>query len=154
MQSDYTVVMQERTCVFCGDSALRLRTIFADELAFAFPTNIPITPGHTLIAPVRCVRTFDELTSEEQCALFSLRARVGRALKAAFGAEGFHFAWNEGETAGQSVPHFHLHIVPRKAGDCGITEYEPRKFLYRPGSREPSPEAELQAVAEKIKKAL
>jgi diadenosine tetraphosphate (Ap4A) HIT family hydrolase len=56
--------------------------------------------------------------------------------------------------AGQSVPHFHLHIVPRKQGDEGITEYEPRKFLYRPGSRETTPEEELRAVAEQIKKAI
>ena len=76
------------------------------------------------------------------------------ALKKIFGAEGFHFAWNEGAIAGQSVPHLHLHIVPRRVGDGGITEFEPRKFLYRPGSREPSPEYELRAVAEEVRKAL
>ena len=121
---------------------------------FAFPTNIPITPGHTLIAPIRCVSSFDDLTTEEVQALFVARKKVALALKKAVGAEGFHFAWNEGAVAGQSVPHFHLHVVPRKTGDTGITEYEPRKFLYRPGSRESSPEAEMQAVAEEIRKDL
>lgn len=66
-------------------------------------------------------------------------------------AEGFNFAWNEGKDYGQSVPHFHLHVVPRSPGDEGITEYEPRKFLYRPGSREDSPETELAAVAAEIR---
>lgn len=56
--------------------------------------------------------------------------------------------------AGQTVPHFHLHIVPRKQGDAGILEYEPRKFLYRPGSREEGPEAELQSVAAQIRAVL
>ena len=68
--------------------------------------------------------------------------------------EGFNFAWNDGPIAGQSVPHFHLHVLPRKQGDTGITEYEPRQFLYRPGSREASPEAELAAIAKMIQEHL
>lgn len=56
-----------------------------------------------------------------------------------------------GENAGQTVPHFHLHIVPRKSGDAGILEYEPRVFLYRPGTRAISPSEELQQTAELIK---
>lgn len=141
-------------CPFCAKPEIKERTILEDTFVFAFPTNIPITPGHTLIAPVRCVSSFDDLTFEEAQALFSARRKIVGALKLAFGAEGFHFAWNEGEAAGQSVPHFHLHIVPRKAGDTGITEYEPRKFLYRPGSRESSPESELQMVSQLLKKSL
>ena len=104
-----------------------------------------------MIAPVHCVSFFDDLTNEEVKALFSMQKRIAGALRKSFGAEGFHFAWNEGAVAGQSVPHFHLHIVPRKKGDAGIIKYEPRKFLYRPGSREPSPEKELQAIAQHIK---
>lgn len=107
-----------------------------------------------LVCPVRCVSTMSELTDEERLALFSLREKVTSALKRGVGAEGFNCAWNENEVAGQDVPHVHLHVVPRKKGDTGITEYEPRKFLYRPGSREPSQEGELQAVSEMIKRAL
>ena len=143
-----------KNCVFCAGPEIREREIFRDNLVFVFPTNIPITPGHTLICPTRCVATFDELTADEVRSLFAMRGCIANALRKAFGAEGFHFAWNEGEAAGQSVPHFHLHIVPRKTGDAGITEYEPRKFLYRSGSREPSLEKELQAVAKEIKSAL
>ena len=102
------------------------------------------------MAPIRCVAKFDEMSADEISAIFELRVKILPVLKKLFGAEGFHFAWNEGKVAGQSVPHFHLHIVPRKAGDEGVTEYEPRKFLYRPGNREASPEAELRAVSEMI----
>ncbi|MBI4150334.1 hypothetical protein HY488_02940, partial [Candidatus Woesearchaeota archaeon] len=56
--------------------------------------------------------------------------------------------------AGQNISHLHLHIIPRKGGDAGITDYEPRKFLYRPGSRETSPENELRDVAALIRRAL
>lgn len=149
----YTMTMKKK-CVFCTRPEIQKRIVIRNKLAFAFPTNIPITPGHTLVAPVRCIATFDDLTNGEVKALLSLRKQVADALKRVFNAEGFHFVWNEGKAAGQSLPHFHLHIVPRKQGDTGITEYEPRKFLYRPGSRESSPEKELQAVARKIKEEL
>lgn len=83
-----------------------------------------------------------------------LKDHVCDGLKKAFNAEGFNFAWNAGEHAGQTVPHFHLHIVPRKKGDAGILQYEPRVFLYRPGSRAVSPAEELEQTAELVKNCL
>jgi diadenosine tetraphosphate (Ap4A) HIT family hydrolase len=142
------------TCVFCTLPEIKYHTIKRNELAWAFLTNIPITPGHSLVIPVRHVETFEELTDAERVAIFDLVAEVKEALRKTFGAEGFNHAWNEGAAAGQAVSHFHLHIVPRTQGDAGITEYEPRKFLYRPRSREVTPEAELQAVAKEIKRSL
>jgi diadenosine tetraphosphate (Ap4A) HIT family hydrolase len=130
------------------------RIIIQNNLAYAFPTNIPIVPGHVLVVPKRVVPTFEDMNLEEREAVFDLATKLKQALQRVFGATGFNEAWNEGESAGQAVAHFHLHIVPRKEGDAGITEYEPRKFLYRPGSREETPEAELSAVVELIKKSL
>ena len=138
-------------CQFCDNPDVLGRTIYRDGLVWAFPTNIPIVPGHILICPVRCVAEFDSLTNEELAAIKILLIKIKSSLKNIFGAEGFHCVWNEGEVAGQSVKHFHLHIVPRKFGDEGITEYEPRKFLYRPGSRNISPDEELQEVAQLVK---
>ncbi|HVO28509.1 MAG TPA: HIT family protein [Candidatus Paceibacterota bacterium] len=137
-------------CVYCTLPEIKARMIKSNGLAWAFLTNIPITPGHTLVAPVRHVQKFKELTDDEKAAIFKLMEEVKGALGELFGAEGFHHAWNEERIAGQSIPHFHLHIVPRKQGDEGITEYEPRKFLYRPGSRETTPEAELQDISKQI----
>lgn len=133
---------------------MRSVAIAQDKLAWAFLTNIPITPGHTLIAPVRHTASLESLTDAEVASIRALAKTVAHALKETFGAEGFNYAWNEGVAAGQSIPHFHLHVVPRKKGDAGITEYEPRKFLYRPGSREKTPEEELREVADLIKKNL
>lgn len=142
------------SCTFCVLPEIKERALIKNNLAWAFLTNIPITPGHLLIAPVRCVKTFSDLTPMEVAAVFELRKKLVPVLKKVFGAEGYHFAWNEGVAACQNVPHFHMHMVPRKKGDGGITEAEPRKFLYRPGSRENSPEAELRKVAEMIRSAL
>ncbi|MCC2631026.1 MAG: Diadenosine tetraphosphate (Ap4A) hydrolase [Candidatus Paceibacter sp.] len=141
-------------CAFCEIPEIKERTIVKNDLAWAFPTNIPIVPGHVLISPIRCVADFSDLTPEEISAIFDLRSKLEHALKKSFEAEGFNYAWNQGKLAGQSVPHFHLHMLPRKTGDAGIYEYEPRKFLYRPGEREASPEAELKAVSELIAQSL
>jgi len=139
-------------CTFCDNPAIKQRVIAENTLAFSFLTNIPIVPGHILIVPRRCISKYGDLSTDERVSIEKLRDEVTRALSLAFGTTGFNFAWNEGETAGQGVPHFHLHIVPRKEGDSGITEYEPRKFLYRPGSRAISPDTELDDVTEIIKK--
>ncbi len=111
----------------------------------------PLFKLQILIISVRHVARFADLTPVEQRAIFSVLEKTKQALKKEFRAQGFNFAWNEGEWAGQSIPHFHLHVLPRKIGDTGITKYEPRKFLYRPGSREVSPESELKIVSNLIK---
>src|SRR5271168_2673767 len=99
-------------CAFCTLPELKNRTIVRDDFAWAFLTNIPITPGHTLVAPVRHVQKFEDLTDDERAAIFKMTMKIKTVLKEAFGAEGFHYAWNEEKVAGQSVPHFHLHVVP------------------------------------------
>lgn len=138
-------------CAYCELPEIKERTIIENDLAWAFPTNIPIVPGHVLIAPKRCVALFDELTDDERGAIFDLQSELRTALIKTFDAEGFNYAWNEGKLAGQSVPHFHLHMLPRRTGDTGITEYEPRQFLYRTGEREASQEEELKKVARIIR---
>ncbi|MDB5183331.1 MAG: histidine triad protein [Candidatus Saccharibacteria bacterium] len=138
----------DKTSIFTTLPEIPGRVIADNDKAFAFLTNIPITPGHTLIAPKRVVATVNELTSEEMAAMHALLLAVKVALTDYFGAEGFNYAWNEGAQFGQSVPHFHLHVVPRSTGDDGITDYEPRKYLYRPGDRDASPEEQLAALAQ------
>ena len=142
-------------CPFCEYNNVKNITVIENDLAFAFPTNIPIVPGHILVCPKRHVKYYEDLTGEEKVAIEELRHELKKALKKTFGAEGFNYAWNEDKAGGQSVSHFHLHVVPRKEGDTGIYDYEPRKFLYRPGPREVStPQAELIEVAKLIKKVL
>ncbi len=127
--------------------------VFAETThSFAFLANIPITPGHSLVAPRRIVATVDELAPEELTDLFALVKQVKTVLRQAVGAQGFNCAWNEGRAYGQSVPHLHIHIVPRTQGDAGITQYEPRQFLYRPGSRAESPTTELADLAQHMRK--
>jgi len=144
----------DNSCVYCTKPEIKAREIVGNDLAWAFPTNIPIVPGHVLIAPRRCVAKYEGLTNEEKNDIEELRLKIIESLKKTFQAEGFNYAWNENKVAGQSIHHFHLHVLPRKIGDEGITEYEPRKFLYRPGSREDTPEDELIEIVKQIKENL
>ena len=120
-------------CTYCTNQDVKKRIIIKNKLAFAFPTYIPITPGHVLICPIRCVKMADELSNDELKAIFDLRKKLNKALTKAFSVNGFNYAWNEGDSAGQDIPHFHLHMVPRKKGDTDIYEYDQRKFIYLPG---------------------
>jgi len=141
-------------CPYCTLPEIKDRKIVENDLAWAFLGNMPIVPGHTLVIPKRCVAKYEDLTKKEKEAIEELRTKIVGSLRKTFGAQGFNFAWNDEKLAGQSVPHFHLHIIPRKEGDAGIYEYEPRKFLYRPGERETSTEEELKEVSKLIIKNL
>ncbi|MFA6459185.1 MAG: HIT domain-containing protein [Candidatus Paceibacterota bacterium] len=143
-----------KNCPYCSLPEIKERKVNENDLAWSFPTNIPITPGHMLIVPKRCIARYEDLTEEEKASIEALRVGILTALKKVFGSEGFNFAWNDGKMAGQSVPHFHLHVVPRKTGDSGVCEYEPRQFIYRPGERKTSPEEELRAVRDLIRAVL
>lgn len=133
-------------CAFCDLEDVKDREICRNDLAWAFPTNMPIVPGHILICPLRCVDKIDGLTPLEISAIFDLLLTIKFAISKEFRSEGFNFAWNEGSMAGQSVAHLHLHVVPRFTGDSGIYKYEPREFLYRPGIRQVSAELELKNI--------
>lgn len=142
-------------CPFCENTDVKERMIIQNEYAFAFPTNTPIVPGHILICPKRHIQYYEDATVDEKKAIEDLRSKMKIALKKAFGAEGYNYAWNEEKIGGQSVPHFHLHIVPRKNDDEGVYGYEPREFLYRPGPRTvASPNEELFEIVHILKNIL
>lgn len=139
-------------CPFCEKPEIKERTIIENNFAFAFPALMSIVPWHILICPKRCVKDFYDLTEEERQSIFEIMQTITKALKELVWAEWFNYARNEWDMAWQSVPHFHLHVLPRKTWDTWITEYEPRKFLYRPGSRAESPQEELLEISRQLQK--
>lgn len=134
-----------------NNSEIKDRLIFENDLVFAFPSNMPIVPGHTLICPKRIVSDINNLNQNELLAIFDLQEKLKNSMTRAFGAQGFNYAWNEGKLAGQTVNHLHLHILPRKENDNGVMNYEPREFLYRPRERSVSSKEELNGIAFLIK---
>jgi histidine triad (HIT) family protein len=152
LNSTYTYYME---CAFCQNPEVESRIVIKNELAFSFPTYTPIVPGHLLITPIRHVQYYEDLTQDEKNAMEEIRVTLKHALQKVFAAEGFNYAWNENEVGGQSVPHVHLHVLPRKEGDAGIHQYDPGKFLYRPSSNRPIlPSEELTQVSIEIRNAI
>lgn len=77
----------------------------------------PVLPGHSLVIPKRHVESMFELTEEETGEFMQLGRQVARLLSIVFNTDAFDWAVQEKEAAGQSVPHLHMHVVPRKIGD-------------------------------------
>lgn len=73
----------------------------------------PVVPGHVLLSPKRVVARFAELSPEEVADLWTLAQRVGAAIEPHFGASSLTLAIQDGPQAGQTVPHVHVHILPR-----------------------------------------
>lgn len=87
---------------------------YETSLCYGIVNLKPIVPGHVLIIPKRvCVRIAD-LTSEEMSDLFSVVQRVGPVIEKYYGGDALNIAVQDGKAAGQSVPHVHVHILPRK----------------------------------------
>lgn len=89
----------------------------SNELAFAFFDANPASPGHILVVPRRVVASWFETSPEEQEALLELVSVVKQQLDARFHPDGYNVGFNDGEAAGQTVFHLHLHVIPRYRGD-------------------------------------
>lgn len=85
---------------------------------YVVPDGFPVTPLHYLIIPVRhCADYFDMTVQERHDADTALQAVRERVLQADDTVAGFNIGWNCGAAAGQTVPHAHGHLIPRRAGD-------------------------------------
>lgn len=90
---------------------------YRSTLSAAFVNLRPIVPGHVLVIPQRVVVRLEDLTNDEYVDLFQSVRTVQNALKDHYKATGFNVAVQDGRVAGQSVPHVHVHILPRTDGD-------------------------------------
>ena len=77
----------------------------------------PLLPGHVLVSPRRATPRLSDLTSTELADLFLTVQRVGRMIERVYNATSLNIAIQDGADAGQSVPHLHTHIIPRKKAD-------------------------------------
>jgi histidine triad (HIT) family protein len=91
--------------------------VHQDEVCVAFLDINPITEGHTLVVPRQSVATLDELDPGTRHHLWNVVQRIGRAQRQGLGSRAQHLLVNDGKAASQTVPHVHIHVIPRYAGD-------------------------------------
>ncbi len=84
---------------------------------FIIKDRFPVSPGHMLIISKSEKSDFFELDEQERSELFDLILQVKEIIKVSFKPDGYNIGMNCGETAGQTVMHFHCHIIPRYKGD-------------------------------------
>jgi len=121
-------------CPFCR--RIEEEDIFASSpLALAFPDAYPLSPGHMLVVPRRHEPAFFDLTPAEHGQMLTLASELHGLLVEELGFDGVNLGVNCGELAGQTVPHAHLHFIPRYRGDVaepagGIRWILPDKARY------------------------
>lgn len=115
-----------------------------NELAFAIFDRFPVSPGHVLVITRRVVENWWQASEAEQRALMSLVNDVKCALDERFRPTGYNVGFNAGASAGQTVPHLHVHVIPRYDGDVadprgGVRHAIPTKGNYLAAVRSGSP---------------
>jgi diadenosine tetraphosphate (Ap4A) HIT family hydrolase len=122
-------------CPFCNLDPSR-EIITESELVFAIYDKYPVNKGHALIIPKRHCSNYFELTAEEQLACWQLVNELKTVLTERYNPDGFNIGININEDAGQTIPHVHIHLIPRYKGDItqpegGVRGVIPEKRLYR-----------------------
>jgi len=102
-------------CPFCTLTESRIRV--QAELAVAVDDAYPVSPGHTLVVPRRHVGSYFQLDEAERLALSRMMDTVQRDLAARMKPDAYTIGINDGPAAGQSIPHVHIHLIPRYRGD-------------------------------------
>jgi diadenosine tetraphosphate (Ap4A) HIT family hydrolase len=102
-------------CPFCEPSADR---ILIERKHFRILRDgYPISPGHILIVPMRHVARWEETSQSEQRALIEAIELAQAEIREQRRPDGFNIGINDGVAAGQTIPHLHIHVIPRYAGD-------------------------------------
>jgi len=117
--------------------------LFEDEHTLAFMDIMPQAEGHALVIPKEAATTLFELSDAAAAACMATVRRIGNAQKKSLGAEGIVLMQLNGEAAGQTVPHFHIHVIPGSIAD-----------LRRPHAAVMADMPHLKAVAERISGAI
>lgn len=110
--------MTTNNCVQFGRFQLPPSQVFFEtDLVRGIVNLKPIVPGHVLVIPKRVVKRFGEMTQEEVVDLWTSVHKIGPMLEKYHGCSALNIAIQDGVASGQSVPHVHVHILPRKEGD-------------------------------------
>lgn len=111
--------MMDDNCIFCklANGVFPVNSIYEDEQFNVILDNAPVTKGHALILPKQHYKNIYEIPEKTASDAFVLAKKLTEYMTDKLNADGFNLLQNNNEAAGQSVPHFHLHLIPRYEGD-------------------------------------
>ena len=126
----------ESPCPFCCIDKTRIEV--ENEHAFWIRDGFPVSPGHSLIIPKRHLGSYFDATADEHAALLGLLLHAKVTLATELHPDGYNIGINDGAAAGQTVPHLHIHLIPRFTGDIadprgGVRWVIPEKADYWSG---------------------
>lgn len=136
--------MKKDDCIFCkiANGEIPSTTIYENDEFRVFFDIAPASKGHCLIVPKQHFDDIFDMDEETAGRLFSLAAVIAKSLKKELHCEGMNIVQNNGSIAGQTVFHFHLHLIPRYTGDTV-------NVGWKPGQADVE---ELKALATEIRK--
>jgi diadenosine tetraphosphate (Ap4A) HIT family hydrolase len=120
-------------CPFCNPIVEDI--IAKNDLCYALWDRYPVNKGHLLVIPFRHTADYFSLTAEEKHALLALIDESKELIEENFTPAGYNIGFNVGQVAGQTIMHFHCHVIPRYVGDVkeprgGIRGVVPKKHGY------------------------
>ena len=122
---------ESENCIFCDNPDI----VMENELAFTHYDSYPVNPGHCLIITRRHVAEYFQATAKEKAAIWALVDEMKTVIDKEYNPDGYNVGVNIGEMAGQSIPHLHIHMIPRYKGDMenprgGVRGVIPHKQKY------------------------
>ena len=135
--------MKDCKCIFCkiANGEIPSTTLYEDEDFRVILDLGPATRGHALLLPKNHFANLFELDDETAQKAILVAKKMAGKMKDALGADGFNLVQNNGEAAGQTVFHFHMHLIPRYENDnAGI--------LWEPGETTPEDMAEVKRLVD------
>ena len=135
--------MKDSNCIFCkiANGEIPSTTLYEDEDFRVILDLGPATRGHALLLPKNHFANLFELDDETAQKAILVAKKIAGKMKDALGADGFNLVQNNGEAAGQTVFHFHMHLIPRYENDnAGI--------LWEPGETTPEDMAEVKRLVD------
>ena len=140
--------MEDKNCIFCkiAKGEIPSHKVYEDDDVLAFLDISQVTPGHTLVISKKHFDNFLSAEKDIMHKVMDVAQRIGQAQISILGAKGVNILTNVNKEAGQSVFHFHVHVIPRYIRDEG--------FRIEMKENNKLSELSLPAIASEIKKAI
>jgi histidine triad (HIT) family protein len=121
--------MYKEDCIFCklANGDIPARTVYEDDGFRVILDLSPISRGHSLILPKAHMEDIYELSADTAQKIMPLAQKMAMRLRDKLGCDGLNLLQNNGESAGQTISHFHLHMIPRYKGEGNALHFHPQE---------------------------